>query len=354
MTMRAWIALGIALAGCGSPSGEAAGTGSAGPAWWAGSSAAAAPQGSAVAPVPLIDAGIDSAAAPRVCFPTDQDHYFGGFFADDRAATLCVYTEDDAGEKKKHNTCLAVDLATGAWRRVPDDAAAPIKRRPSDAPVVKQSAKAVAVCRGRDCKKLAVRPPDGSEPYLWAVSEDGKRVILAGDRLKGAVLLNAETGKKVRTIKGTEGGCWDTVDFLDDVVYIAINVCAGPGAEGAFYSWKGKQLAKLEDINPYGAVPIHLTGTLWAFGDLGGYLVAIVDSKTLKQRLLKIPEVAQPDCDGCYVVAGSPVGADDSLVKLPSGKLVDLGTNSVAVVDGVAGKIEQQYPLPMCPKPKQQ
>ena len=139
----------------------------------------------------------------------------------------------------------------------------------------------------------------------------------------------------------------DTVAFLGEVVYLAVNVCAGPGAEGKFYSWAGKPIGKLEKVNPYGAPPIHLTGTSYAFADLNGDAIELVDTRTMKTRALEIPSIA---CDDCYPFGGAPIGGDVALVKTPSGKLVDLATKSVVLADPAAMKIEKQVAFPMCAK----
>lgn len=328
-------------------SGSAAATGSAADGAAAGSGSTAG-SGSNAAPATL--------PAGAACLPGDSDRGFGSFSADDRSATLCTTA---LGDDNKDERCLAVDLATGAWRRVAAPKAVPAPAKPSPAAgfEVRQDARGVSVCHGDTCTKLKLHPPpveDGSQTsYLAAVSADGKRAVIADDSLKGAAFFDATTGKRVRTLKLiADGGCMDTVDFLDQLVYIAVNVCAGPGAEGKFYSWTGKVVGELGTVNPYGAPPVHLSGTSYAFADLNGMAIEVVDSRTAQTRALSIPEVDN-GCDDCYPLGASPVGGNLSLLRTPSGKLVDLNTRSIALVDPTATRIEKQFPFPLCPRPAQ-
>lgn len=350
---------GIAVAmGCGNKAAEpsrAAGSGSS-----AAGRGSAAGSGSATGGSGAIASGSAAAAAPAAagasCLPSDGERSFASFTADDRSATLCTAA---LGDDNKDERCLAVDFASGTWRTAvaPRAAPAPAKPSPATGYEVRQDAHGVSVCRGETCTKLKLRAPSGADgsqsSYLAAVSDDGKRAVIADDSLKGAAFFDATTGKRVRTLKLTAGGgCMDTVDFLDQLVYIAVNVCAGPGAEGKFYSWAGKVVGELGTVNPYGAPPIHLSGTSYAFADLNGLAIEVVDSRTARTRALSIPE-GDDGCDDCYPLGASPLGGSASLIKTRSGKLVDLTTRSIALVDPTATRIEKQFPFPLCPRPKQ-
>jgi hypothetical protein len=341
--MRTSIAI-VLLLGCGGGSDsktEAPGSGSAAPVAKAGSgsgSAAGSGRGSA-------------APAKTACLPTDGDRGLDWFTADDKTATICTAV---IGEGDKQPTCIAVDLATGAW----SSTAKPAPPAPPKGKVdleVKQDQTAVQVCEGSACKKLDVPPPKLDEEgkpmtYLTAVSEDHKHAVVAADPLKGAWFFDATTGKKLRTIPLVDGGgCMDSLAFLGDLVYIAVNVCAGPGAQGKVYSWDGKVVASIEGVNPYGSSPIQLGPDTWAFADLNGGAIAVFDAKAKKSRALEIP---RNECDDCYALGAAPVGGDVALIQTASGKLVDLAGTSVAVVDAEGSKILAQYKIPPCPTPK--
>jgi hypothetical protein len=358
--MRLCIALVIVFAACNQKAEAPATATGAKPSAATGSAPGAKAAGSASEGSAMVSgsAGSGSAAAPAkpafACFPIEDGRHMTRFAADDRSATVCTMPESagDDDAKQPPPQCLTVDLATGTWR----DGTPPPPATPSPAAFeVKQDAKAVQVCKGTACTKLAIRPLklEGEETgqYMAAVSDDGKRAILASDSINGAWLFDATTGKKVKELKLVEpgGGCMNTVAFLGQLVYIAVDVCAGPGAEGALYTWAGKQVGKIDKVNPYGMQPIHVGGDNYAIGDLDGSTVAFVDATTAKPRAVSLPEIACEDC--------SPIGegvhwGDPPLVKTPSGKLVAVSSKLLAVIDPATRKIEKQHRLPICPKAK--
>lgn len=284
-----------------------------------------------VAAIVVVAPAADADARP--CLPADA--VVGKLVADDAAATLCY------GDKTA--TCARVDLASGAWSAVAKPPADPAVPPPAFA--INQDDRGVAVCRGETCTKLAAvpAPTKDSGPYLAAASGDGKRAVLAADAWKGARFFDVAANKQVAAVSLTAGGgCLDTVAVVGAFVYLATNVCAGPGAEGKVYSWRGKLVSSLDGVNPYGMSPVEVGG-LYAVADVGGYAVAIIDGKTGASHTVSAPKVA---CDACSIGGGMPYSG--ALAATPSGKLVITNPYVVMVVDPVARKVERSFRFPVC------
>jgi hypothetical protein len=283
--------------------------------------------------LPLVSARGAAAAPPRVCFTAATEAT--NLIADDATATLC--------SNDKPVTCARVDLASGAWTAV---ATAPAV--PTAAPgtfVVTQSATGVAVCRGDACTKLSVPAPGEGDPYLAAASSDGKRAVLASVGWKGARFFDVAADKQVTAVTLTaDGGCLDTVAFVGAFVYLATNVCAGPGAEGKVYNWRGKVTATLDGVNPYAIAPVEVGGR-YAVADIDGTAVAIIDGKTGTSQTVSVPRV---DCEACSIGGGMPFNG--ALAKTPNGKLVMTSPKLAVVVDPATRRIEKSFRIPVCPE----
>src|SRR5438477_9266937 len=59
--------------------------------------------------------GTNSGHTTGVCFPLGAERELNAFLADDTTATLCT---SGLGEADKQIVCAAVDLASGAWKRI--------------------------------------------------------------------------------------------------------------------------------------------------------------------------------------------------------------------------------------------
>lgn len=357
--MRICIVVSIALfAACGGKKADGtAGGGSTTGSSVAGGTAGSAAAGSATAAGSGAGSGSAGSAAaagkPAYCVTNENENTLIAFAADEKTATFCIGKETDAKAAPK---CTTVDLGTGAYRAA---AAAPPPAPVSDSFAVKQDAKGVEVCRGNACKKLDLPKPKPGEDgelkrYQISASEDGKRVVATGAGLAGVVFLDGGTGKKLRTVKvGDDSGvCLERAQILGESVYVETSNCAGPGGSAVLYSWAGKKLGdveKSEEVNVYGAEPVHVGGDSWAAAGFGGGSVLVFSAKTGKQ--VQLMEVKQPeDCEQCGMVLGNAAQwSAQPLVKLPSGKLVTLDGSGVSILDPAAGKVEKTHRMPICP-----
>jgi hypothetical protein len=291
-------------------------------------------------------AGSDAgpAAKPGYCLTSSHDNVLVSFTADDRTATFCLKTGEDA---KAAARCTAVDLATGAYR----EAVMPPPAPPPPALTIKEGARGVEACTGAACKKLDLPRPKDDGPYAASASADGKRLVVTGGALEGFALLDAATGKQLKTVKvADDGACVEGASFVGESVYVATSVCAGPGGSAALYSAAGKKIGDLapEEINTFGAEPIHVGGDHWAIVGYGGGDVLVFDARTA--RKVHLVEIQSPeDCEPCGEVLGEAASWHVSpLAKLPSGKLATLDGAGVTILDPATGKIERTHRLPIC------
>ena len=175
---------------------------------------------------------------------------------------------------------------------------------------VKQDKGAVSLCKGSVCTELAGLPAsDGT--YDVAVNADGTRAAVGGDPLGGFWTYDATTGKKLKAVNfpglGPDkdgGACFNAIAFAGELIYAATDVCAGPGADGAFYSWAGKKVATVS-TNPYGYEPLDLGNNMFAVGNLNGSRIDFVDITTGKVRSV---EVTQEECEDCELFEWIPSG----------------------------------------------
>ena len=227
--------------------------------------------------------GVAGAVTPGgPCFPSNSNGGLESFTADDQSATFCISLADNAGGDKMTEKCMSVDLGTGVYT----DAKPIAKSR--EAIEYKQDRKAVQACSGGKCVKLdlpKLPKKNGGDPqqtYTIHASADGKKLLATGNWMKHIVLLDGTTGKKTGTIPLGDGGrseCLEEAYYLGDVIYAITSVCAGPGGTGHLLTPDGKKLAKIDQVNVYGATPLHLDGDQWAFSDLGGGNFTIWDVK---------------------------------------------------------------------------
>lgn len=322
----------VVAAACGNKKADAPAAGSA-TGSSAGSGSSAAGSGAAVG---------SGSAAPNmstVCMP--RTHQLSEVVADDKTATVC-WTFDPGVEdttkkpllfddetKKLQRTCMVVDLATGTWR----EAKAPPPAKPAPAAFeVKQDAKGVRVCKGAACTKLAVPPQKKAMKYLAAVSDDGKRAMIAADSFKGAWWFDATTGEKVKELplvgagKPLEEG---VARSLGERVYLALRVDANSLTEGTIYTWAGDLVGKVDKIIPPYASLFPAGGDFYAFSDVNRGVIEIVDARSGKASEVKLSWSLPP-------------------VQTSPGKLVAVNGRLLVVVDLAAGTIEKQIPLPTC------
>jgi hypothetical protein len=313
-----------------------AGSGSAAPATGSAGSAAA---GSAAA-------AAEAPADAKFCFVRVEDSYeLERVATDGNAATVCASVGVEGARK---TTCGTVDLTTGTWTAGKQPPEPPKPTTPLE---IKQDKGAVSLCKDAKCTQLAGLLPS-EEPYAVAVSADGKRAAVGGVLLGGFWTYDATTGKKLKEVKliglgpNEDGGaCFNALAFAGELVYAATDVCAGPGADGAFYSWAGKKVAKVT-TNPYGYEPLDLGNGSFAVGDLNGLEIDIVDAKTGKVRTV---EITREECEDCDLLTGSPMSTA-TLEKLPDGKLLQVHSRGIAIVDPASAKVEKQIQFPLCGK----
>lgn len=309
-----------------------------------GSGSAASAPGSATGSA----AGSAAPTAPsdaKFCFTHGPDTFYevGGIASAGQTITVCAATGDEGSRK---TTCGTVDRTAGTWT---EGAQPPEPTKPAPVLEVKQDKGAVSLCKGTTCTTLAGLPAT-EDTYAVAVSADGKRAAVGGVPLGGFWTFDVTNGKKVKAVKlaglgaGEDGGgCFHAIAFAGELIYAATYVCAGPGADGAFYSWAGKKVAKVT-TNPYGYEPLDLGNNTFAVGDLNGTRIDIVDATTGKVRLV---EVTQEECEDCDLFNGSPEGSA-TLEKLPDGKLLQVHSRGVAIVDPAGAKVEKQFRFPLC------
>lgn len=301
-------------------------------------SAAIAPQGGAPDAAAVV-----APATHAVCFTEDSSAQVVAFAADEHAATFCVKGGEGAGEGK--TTCARVDLATGAVT----EAVAPVA--PAAAVVVKQSDGTNQVCKGDACVTLALPPADGT--YMIAVSDDGAHAVatLDGDK-KAAYLLDAQTGKKLKTLKvgDAEHPCPEEPSFANDRIFIPAYDCNGAGATGFLYGLDGKRAGTVENVDVERGRPYHLDGNQFAFAGRGGGGYEIVDVKTGKS-ISHVGFERPSDCDDkhdCFLLGEGMYWSAIPMVTTPAG-LVVLSSQTVRVVNVATGKVDKSWRIPACP-----
>jgi hypothetical protein len=304
---------------------------------------------------PESNAGGDARLVEEAAYCVASGQRLASFTADDKTATFCLRQESEVGELVGAPTCTAIDLATGAYSA---GAAPTAPAAPAPAVMFRQDAKGVEMCKDGACKKLDLPKPKVEQgeviPYELVASQDGKRVVAAGEALGGIAFLDGTTGKKVRSIKAEdEPQCIDGLYFVGESVYVARARCVADNGAAVLYSWAGKKLADFdvtEEINSARAIPVHAGGDRWAIRGLGGYDLLVFDAKTGK-RVHHVTLASAEDCDRCGYVLGFDWSLEVSPVeKLPSGKLVALSGVGLSVVDPATGKLEQVHRMPICPE----
>ncbi|MCA9678806.1 MAG: hypothetical protein H6708_07490 [Kofleriaceae bacterium] len=290
---------------------------------------------------------------PPVCVQRGADLSLVGMAAaGDGDVAFCV--SDGAAS----NVCYGVDLGTKKYTVLdapPTPSAAVMDPDPAH---LETTATEVKVCIGEDCKVVKPKMPKGNENPIDAVTNAaGSHIaVLMGnpEAGKGTVtIFEVAKGRKVATIKYARGDykCGEA-RLLGETLFVSADVCAGPAARGTLYTLKGKKLAEVggKEFGTYGAVPIQVGDTTWAFLDENAAAIAIQDVKTGKV-------VKTIDIGGLWAGAGADgaEGADDApppamgnpgestMVRRPDGKLVVISggptPGNVAVVDVEAGTL---------------
>ncbi|MGN6105609.1 MAG: hypothetical protein ACTHU0_10930 [Kofleriaceae bacterium] len=288
------------------------------------------------------------------CLDSNEASTLDAFVADERSATFCVKTTTYDGEQERSAVrCGVVDFASGEFAEVqpPVPAAMPLA-----AVAVKQTTGGVELCRGESCARLDLPGPKQSdsgdlEPYDIVVSDDGRRAVATGGSLAGMALFDAATGKRQKTLQiGSDNDliCIEPARFVGDSIYVSANLCAKPGSRGYLFSKAGRQLGVVDKVNVFGAVPIHVSGNLYAFADYNGTGIAIVNVRTGRQvRVLDLPRPR--DCDDCIALGDPDAASASPLTRTPSGKLVAIAGHGITWIDPSTGKVEKVARLPVCP-----
>ena len=250
------------------------------------------------------------------------------FAADDKTATVCIKLDGEPAVTK----CLALELATAKWSSVGQ--APPSQAKPAV-----------------DKAKLDLPKLEDSAQYALETSADGKQIITTA-QIKGKsaiVVLDAETGKRVKTIPLGDGtnACLEDAHFVGDAIFAIVSVCAGPGGTGYFFTRDGKQLATIDPTtNVYGAIPLHLDGDRWAFAEFGTAGFVVADVKTGKV-VATYASAETPDTNDQMQGSG-PAFADDTLRLTAGGKLVMVSSAGISVIDAKSLAVVKPVKFPLC------
>ncbi|MCE9577476.1 MAG: hypothetical protein K8W52_30285 [Deltaproteobacteria bacterium] len=261
--------------------------------------------------------------------------------------TLCHGA--DAGR-----ACWSVDLASGAYTPRKNVASGgPVPVVPPTASVNDDGT--VKLCASPDPTSCTIFTPKRKADINGgaSVSADLSTVAVGNASQTSIDIYDVATGKKRVTIKSwkTEMGNpapLDAPTFAGDRLIMWAH--ASPVSSAArIYTLKGKRLASVGDknftLNPDGAY--HLDGTQWAFKQLDGPTLIVVDVKTGKQvkrydlrPLSQLPK--SPDNYELFELGALGLRGNDIVYVTASGIPV------VGLLDRKTGAIKA-FPAPRCP-----
>ena len=285
--------------------------------------------------------GTDPNAGPACVKPHSENSLAAFEHPDDKSVIFCV-------DKGAARDCFSVDLASGAMARATVPA-----EHPKPEWHAEQDDKGARVCKGAAtgdaCTKLDLAPIKGETTTMYGldIKPDGKLVAATGNG--ELVILDAATGKKVKTTKVAAGNlkCVAHPVFLGDAIYVTADNCEEHTAQGVVFDATGKQLGVIKEVNVYGADPVLVDGTTFAVAEFhgnGSYVE--FDAKTGKVlRTVKIE--APKDCKECPDILGHAAGWGVTPLLKVGGKIVSIG-ELIAVTDPATGKVEKTIPIAIC------
>lgn len=151
-----------------------------------------------------------------------------------------------------------------------------------------------------------------------------------------------------------DGPCGEVFWLGNDRLFLALDVCAGPGGWGYIATRDGKRLAPVGGgmlFGTYGIRPVHVAGDRWAFADNTGEGIAIHDVKTGAEVKRLETASAFPRDEDDIVYQDPDAGR---LFRSDRGELVYLlaayGTGTVLVFDPDQAKPLRQLEPRRCPR----
>ena len=277
---------------------------------------------------------------------------------------FCVERGTDDNGAPIPSDCWTVDLKTGALAQA--EPMAPFRSMGDMRVLVDMETGAIKRCPegpvAVGCTEM--KPKLGKAESLSpaaAMSDDGKRVAYGvtpsdGSGLSKIVVEQLEPRKKLSSFKvGDESFRCPVPQFLgDDILYLNISVCAGPGALGEFRDIKGNKLGPVGPVSAdgigfptYGHDAIRRAGDVWAFLETTGQSIVLQNVRTGKvdKTIALAPE-------GELVPFANP--GESGWDKTPDGRIVVVGAGPVVgttwVVDAEAGTYTR-WSVPVCAAP---
>lgn len=284
---------------------------------------------------------------PPVCIPPMEPAMITMATGDAGMAQFCA---GDGGDTK---ACFSVDLERKKYEKLDASPIAQPETRAAGAGFTSTATEAKVCPAGPEasCVTLKAKVPRGQDgPLVGATNAAGTAaVLLFGNAEAGkgyAEVWDVAKNKKTATIKYAKGDhkC-GTAQVLGDVVYVNVDVCAGPAAKGALYSLKGKKLADVggKDFGTYGARAVQVDETRWAFLEEGAGAIAVQDVKSGKvDKILDLLPLWGGGGAGAAERAGGNPG-ESALIRGGDGKLLVItgspAPGNVGVVDVASGEI---------------
>lgn len=250
--------------------------------------------------------------------------------------------------------CWTVDLATGTYAARPDTpAAGPVPIVPPTAEVNPDGT--VKLCATPDPVSCTTFTPKRKADINGgaSVSADLSLVAVGNARQTSIDLYEVATGKRRATIKSWKTAMGnpaplDPPTFAGDRLILWAH--ASPVSSAArIYTLQGKRLGNVGDkhftLNPDGAH--HLDGTQWAFKQLDGPTLIVVDVKTGKQvRRFDLRPLSQvpPSPDNYELFETAAIGLRAQQIAYVTAS----GIPVVGLLDRKTGAIKA-LPAPRCP-----
>lgn len=247
-----------------------------------------------------------------------------------------------------HLSCVAIDLASGAWGTAPAPAGSDRSRvvPPAGAPKVTVADNRATVCHadGTACKTLV--PKGEVDPGLGlsaAANDAGTLAALGyyGDTV-WVETFDLATGKRLGRVKaGSKKAKCVSVDVLGDAIAVTESVCGSAPSGGWIGTRTGKKVAPVggkDPIAPSGRA-VQLADKQWAFASATGDAVVVQD--VASGKVVKRIAIGPADDNASTAL----VGDGKRLVLVFGGSRA----GDIAVIDPATDKVTP-YPGKRCGK----